>query len=388
MTASHVIGAGIHTGLARGLRANIEALRRPPPRASMVALPLAEAAAPVPCHRLYDLPLQAIETRLETAVLGVVAEALTASGLSAAEIEDAALVLGTSSMDISVSEAIYRRELAENAAALPLMANSCIGQLADRIRCHFGIKGQDLTVNTACTASANALIYGDLLLESGCARHVVVLGVEIFNLITALGFSGLELLSADGMKPFDVDRSGLVLGEACAAVVIAAEPSCPGGYRLEAGANLCDTHAISAANPDGSTVAAVMREALARAGVEPAEIVAVKAHGTASLLNDEAESAALADLFPALLGVAGPPIAVLKPFIGHTFGACGLAELVLFMGAAEAGFLPATPGICARPSDLGITLPQTPAPLTRGRYLLNYAGFGGNNTALIVANAA
>ena len=383
MTSSHVIGAGIHTGLGRGLAANIEALRRPPPRAPLVALPLAEAATPLPCHLLFGLPLEAIETRLEAAVLGVVAEALQASGLSSAQIEDAALVLGTSSMDISVSEAVYRRELAERAEALPLMANSCLGQLADRIRRHFGIKGQDLTVNTACTASANALMYGDLLIRGGRARHVVVLGVEIFNLITAMGFSGLELLSADGMKPFDVDRSGLVLGEACAALVIAAEPRDGGGYWLEAGANLCDTHAISAANPDGSTVAAVMREALARAGVDPAAIVAVKAHGTASLLNDEAEAAALADIFTAL-----PPVAVLKPFIGHTFGACGLAELILFMGAAEAGFLPATPGICARPSDLGITLPQTPAPLPRGRYLLNYAGFGGNNTALILANAA
>lgn len=383
MIVSHVIGAGIHTGLARGLEANIEALRRPPRNAEAVALPLAQAAEPVPCHLLFDLPLEAIETRLETAVLGVVGEALAASGLSAAEIEDAALMLGTSSMDISVSEAIYRRELGQRADALPLMANSCIGQLADRVRHHFGIKGQDLTVNTACTASANALLYGDLLLQSGCARHVVVLGVEIFNLITALGFSGLELLSPNGMKPFDVDRSGLVLGEACAAVVIAGEPRGAAGYWLEAGANLCDTHGISAANPDGSTVAAVMREALARAGVDANSIVAVKTHGTASLLNDEAEAAALADVFSAL-----PRVAVLKPFIGHTFGACGLAELVLFMGAAEAGFLPGTPGICARPSDLGITLPQTPEPLAKGRYLLNYAGFGGNNTALILANAA
>lgn len=387
MTSSHVIGAGIHTGLGRGLAANIEALRRPPPRAPLVALPLAGAVTPLPCHLLFDLPLEAIETRLEAAVLGVVAEALEASDLSSAEIEDAALVLGTSSMDISVSEAVYRRELVERAEALPLMANSCIGQLADHIRRRFGIKGQDLTVNTACTASANALMYGDLLIQGGCARHAVVLGVEIFNLITAMGFSGLELLSPEGMKPFDVDRSGLVLGEACAALVIAAEPRGRGGYWLEAGANLCDTHAISAANPDGSTVAAVMREALARAGVDPAAIVAVKAHGTASLLNDEAESAALADIFSSLHGIAGPRVAVLKPFIGHTFGACGLAELILFMGAAEAGFLPATPGICVQPSDLGITLPQTPAPLPRGRFLLNYAGFGGNNTALILANA-
>ena len=110
-------------------------------------------------------------------------------------------------------------------------------------------------------------------------------------------------------------------------VVVGATPG-PSGFHLKAGANLCDTHGVSAANPDGSTVAAVMQQALDAAGLAPADILAVKAHGTASLLNDEAEAAGMHRVFPAI-----PPMLAMKPFIGHTFGACGLNELLLVCGA-------------------------------------------------------
>jgi 3-oxoacyl-[acyl-carrier-protein] synthase-1 len=121
--------------------------------------------------------------------------------------------------------------------------------------------------------------------------------------------------------------------------------------------------------------------ALKAAGVAPEEIAGIKTHGTASLLNDEAESTGMRQVFAEL-----PPLCALKPFIGHTFGACGLNELVLFTGLAERGYFPATPGICVEPSDLDIALPQTPPPAAPGVFMLNYFGFGGNNTSLVVAN--
>ena len=72
--------------------------------------------------------------------------------------------------------------------------------------------------------------------------------------------------------------------------------------------------------------------------------------------------------------------------IGHTFGACGVTELILFCGMAERGYFPAAPGICAEPSDLEIRLPQTPLPIEPGIFQLNFFGFGGNNTSLVIAN--
>jgi 3-oxoacyl-[acyl-carrier-protein] synthase-1 len=115
--------------------------------------------------------------------------------------------------------------------------------------------------------------------------------------------------------------------------------------------------------------------------VTPSRVLAVKTHGTASLLNDEAEAAGLHRLFDQV-----PPLLAIKPFIGHSFGACGLTELLLVCAAAETGFLPGTPGISALPGDLDMVLTQGPTPVARGPLLLNYFGFGGNNTALVVAN--
>ena len=138
---------------------------------------------------------------------------------------------------------------------------------------------------------------------------------------------------------------------------------------------------MSAANPDGSTVAMVMQRALQAARLTPRDIDALKAHGTASLLNDEAEAAGMRQLFGEL-----PPLCAMKPWLGHTLGACGLNELLLFCAAADQGFLIGTPGIAAD-SDLGVRLNQQPRPLPAGNFMLNYFGFGGNNTSLIVANA-
>jgi 3-oxoacyl-[acyl-carrier-protein] synthase I len=184
------------------------------------------------------------------------------------------------------------------------------------------------------------------------------------------------------MRPFDRRRSGLVPGEACAAVVISCEPTGT-AWTFAGGANLCDTHSISATNPDGSAIADVIHQAAQASSIDLTEIGALKTHGTASLSNDEAEVAGLRRVFE-----RPPTLCALKPYIGHTYGACGIVELALFCGAISRGVLPATPGICAGDSDLNVMLNQearTPPP---GKFMLNYFGFGGSNTSLVVANDA
>ncbi|WGM40911.1 beta-ketoacyl synthase N-terminal-like domain-containing protein [Caulobacter sp. NIBR1757] len=372
-------GAGLHTTLGATLSENLDALPAGPPPPGVTAVPLGETVEPVPSMLLNGLPLTDVETRLWRALEPVIDAALTASDLTPLQRERTALFLGTSSLDISVTEAIYARALTIDAAH-PLMTNAAMGGLAETIARRFGLRGPDYTINTACTSSANALIYADAMIREGLIDHALIVGLEIFNVITALGFQSLALLAPNGMRPFDAARAGLVLGEGVSALVVGATPG-PSGFHLLAGANLCDTHGVSAANPDGSTVAAVMQQALDAASLAASDILAVKAHGTASLLNDEAEAAGMHRVFSAI-----PPMLAMKPFIGHTFGACGLGELLLVCGAIERGHLPPMPGISAEPGELGLTLNQTWAPVGKGAFLLNYFGFGGNNTSLVVAN--
>jgi 3-oxoacyl-[acyl-carrier-protein] synthase-1 len=311
----------------------------------------------------------------------VIEQALQAAELTQPERRALGLFIGSSSVDISVSEARYRRELGNDSTAIPLAASSSLGNLASTLRQRFDLRGPDYSFNTACTASANALVYADAMVRAGRLEHALVLGTELFNVLTALGFHGLQLLAPGNMKPFDRQRDGLVLGEGCSALVIGPRARRTGTFYLRGSANLCDTHSISAAHPDGSTIAQVIDGALRSAALLPSDIAAIKVHGTASLLNDEAEVAGMKRVFPKL-----PPLCALKPYIGHTLGACGLNELTLFCGAAEQGFLPGTHGICAGDSDLEVTLNQTCADLPPGNYMLNYFGFGGNNTSLVVGN--
>jgi 3-oxoacyl-[acyl-carrier-protein] synthase-1 len=380
MRRAWFLGGALHTTLGATLDDNLTALKSGPSAPGSATVPLGEGEETVPCMLLAGLPLVDVESRLWRALEPVVAAALAASDLSPEQLSRTALILGTSSLDISVTEAIYAADLAADPDAHPLMVNAAMGGLAETLRRRFGLRGPDYTINTACTSSANALIYADAMIREGVIDHALIVGLEIFNVITALGFQSLALLAPNGMRPFDPDRAGLVLGEAVSALVVGPEAG-PSGFHLKGGANLCDTHGVSAANPDGSTVAAVMQQALDAAGVAASDIVAVKAHGTASLLNDEAEAAGMHRVFAAV-----PPLLAIKPFIGHTFGACGLSELLLVCGAADQGFLPGLPGISATPGDLGLSLNQSNAPAPRGAFLLNYFGFGGNNTSLVVAN--
>lgn len=373
-------GAGLHTTLGATLADNLDALPAGPPPPGQTRVPLGQGFEQVPSMLLAGLPLEDVETRLWRALEPVIEAAFAASDLTPAQRERCALLLGTSSLDISVTEALYARELAANPGAQPLMTNVAMGGLAETIARRFGLRGPDYTINTACTSAANALIYADAMIREGLIDHALIVGLEIFNVLTALGFQSLALLAPNGMRPFDAARAGLVLGEGVSALVVGATPG-PSGFHLRAGANLCDTHAVSAANPDGSTVAAVMQQALDAAGLAAADILAVKAHGTASLLNDEAEAAGMHRVFANV-----PPMLAMKPFIGHTFGACGLNELLLVCGAIARGHLPPLTGISPEPGELGLMLNQTWAPVGRGAFLLNYFGFGGNNTSLVVAN--
>jgi 3-oxoacyl-[acyl-carrier-protein] synthase-1 len=377
MNRAAFLGAGIATHLGTGIAENLAGLHRPLPPPQKLERRLDDSVERIPFKSLGVSPAPSAEARLLRAIDTVIEEALRESGLSATERRRMALCVGSSSFDIGVSESLYRNELTRGGDILPLRSSS-FGNLAEAVRSRFGLQGEDYTFNTACTASANGLGYAARLIRSGSVEHALVLGVELLNDVTALGFCGLGLLSRSEMKPFDARRDGFVLGESCSALVLG--PGDPDRFRWRGDANMCDTTSMVASTPDGSTIRAVIERALTEAGLDPSSITAVKAHGTASLSNDEAEAAGLLGTFRTL-----PPVCALKPFIGHSLGASGLTELILFYRAVESGFLIATPGIGADPDALGLALNQAERAMTHGQFVLNSFGFGGNNTAVVIS---
>src|SRR5688572_2395307 len=163
------------------------------------------------------------------------------------------------------------------------------------------------------------------------------MGIELANQTTLAGFSGLQLI-AETLRPFDRRRGGIVLGEGVGALVLSADPGAS-GLSLVAGASNGDSYSVTAANPDGSSIAAVQSSTLRQAGLDPELVRGIKTHGTASPMNDTGEAAGILRVFP-----KPPPVCALKPYLGHTLGACGVTELILMAAALERGFFPATPG--------------------------------------------
>ncbi|MCK7498084.1 MAG: hypothetical protein MZW92_50790 [Comamonadaceae bacterium] len=306
-------------------------------------------------------------------------EALAAAGIEAAALREAALVIGTGGY-LFAAEAEYRRALTETGAASE-PALRAPGFVAQQVADDLGIGGPVLTLSTACSSSANALLVAADLIRRGEVARALVLGVEGLSQIALSGFHSLMLLDPEGCRPFDAARRGMQVGEAVGAVLLeAGEPAA--GDTLLGGANLCDIHHVTSAAPDGSAMRAVMEMALADAGLGAADIAAIKAHGTGSPDNDSAEAAAMRALF----GDELPPFTGLKRYLGHTLGACGAVELAAFLGCLRAGFIPPTAG-CAQPDPQLRVAPLAVAlPACEGPVMLNFFGFGGNYASLVVAH--
>lgn len=308
-----------------------------------------------------------------------IASVIAQSGFDEHQLSRTGLFWGSSSFTVSDSEQQYWSALQRGEPDPLPMPIVGYNKLPEKLAREFGLSDCVHSYATACTSSANALIYADLFIQSGKIDHAIVVGSEFYNAITLLGFHGLELLSpSKAMRPFNSDRDGLVLGEACAAVLLS--NSSAGSMRFLGGAGNTDSFSLTAANIDGSTIAEVMNDALENAGKSVGDVRAIKSHGTASLMNDEAESAGILRVYD---GQPVPTLFAIKPYIGHSLGACGISELVLLHASLRAGFVPANPGIAKTDEHLGVSLVDAPSDKTDGVYLLNYFAFGGNNCSLV-----
>jgi 3-oxoacyl-(acyl-carrier-protein) synthase len=310
----------------------------------------------------------------------VAQQSLTEAQLERAALRDAALVVGTSSF-LFAGEADFRRTLADTGQIVmpPLVPP---GQAALQVAGKLGIQGPVLTLTTACSSSANALLVAAGLLRRGEVRRALVIGVEGLSAVALSGFHSLMLLDPDGCRPFDAGRRGMQIGEAVGAVLLEAGDAARGGDLLLGGANLCDTHHMTSATPDGSAMRSVMHMALADAGLQPADVAVIKAHGTGSLDNDAAEAAAMHALF----GEDLPMFTGIKRYLGHTLGACGAVELAAFLGCLRAGFVPPTAGFTHPDPALRIAPLTAARPAPTGTAMLNYFGFGGNYASLLIAH--
>ncbi|MFJ4283625.1 beta-ketoacyl-[acyl-carrier-protein] synthase family protein [Streptomyces massasporeus] len=249
------------------------------------------------------------------------------------------------------------------------------------------------TFSNACSASLYALaLASDLLDQPGAGAlggaapdTVIVAGVDV---LTESMYGLLERVHPqppDRVRPFDRNRTGVLMGDGAAAIVLRrTDEGAPRVYgRLRGVAVNCDAYHVTAPSPEG--IAEAMRAAHRLAGVKPSDIDLVMLHGTGTLLNDEAEAAALRDVLGEDASV--PLMTAVKSMTGHTSGASGLLNLIVGVRALSEGRVPPTVGL-DDPVDEAAPFRFVTGEAASGRELgvaqLNAFGFGGINAVAIV----
>jgi 3-oxoacyl-[acyl-carrier-protein] synthase-1 len=381
----HIVSAAINCTLGNSKRKVVEALHNQQASPTVLSLP----DYPNREFRYFKLDDQAINSHFDLTlslydeVASCVSEALANSGLSEREQHKTALFVGSSSFDVAGAEQRYHRFFNNRDNAIPFK-NEMYGDIAYQLADQFELKGGNYTFCTACTSSANALIYAAQMISNGDLDAAVVVGVERFNRTTLLGFESLQLLEPNTYRPFDIRRNGMILGEALSAIVLTSAKQHPVAAEwqniiLTAVANSCDRNGMTCSS--STAMAAVMQEALDVSPFESSNIDLIKSHGTGSISNDEAEANAMSLLFSEQL----PAITAMKGSLGHTLGASGVLELVALVSCLKSGFIPASQGFSESDPDLPCSPITQEAPFNKGNIMLNHFGFGGNNTSLIVS---
>jgi len=337
--------------------------------------------------RLTLAPLNEDYQRIYQLLSQVVEQIIEQQSLTAQQLAQTSLFLGSSSMDIGavVSDAQKAIWLTH------------LDHFNQYIISQYGLHSLNFTFSTACTSSANALIYAGRLLKTGQVKQALVIGCEFYNQLTLQGFSCLELLSERGLHAFSDKRDGMILGEGVGALLLSMQAQGHEQLALIDGYSSCDTYSLTATAEDGSKIAEVIAQAIALSGLSATDIKLIKAHGTASPASDYAEAQALKSLF-----VNKIPALVLKPFIGHTLGACGILEIALLAELVKQDFMPVPDyhKVESLNADYVNTskgeLTKLLWPLVTGEksfteinYILaNHCGFGGNNAALVLKNVS
>ncbi len=295
--------------------------------------------------------------------------------------------LGTSTAGILQTELAYRRRDPDSGA---LPADFIYGtthntfSVADFARHYFGLNGPAVVVSSACSSSAKVFSSARRMMATGLIDAALVGGVDSLCLTTLYGFNSLGLTSEQACRPFDAQRNGISIGEAAAFALLERAPP-----HLDADAVLLlgsgessDAYHMSSPHPDGLGARMAMQDALAMAGLQPAQIDYINLHGTATPSNDAAEGKAVHHIFGSCT-----PCSSTKGATGHTLGAAGGLEAVICALALQHGLLPA--GINTAQRDPALALDYVLANRAQpvARVLSNSFGFGGTNCSLIFGRA-
>ena len=390
-------GAGIITALGRGWRSNAEGFRVGrsafrPVRLFDVGRQRAKIAAEIDLPR--DLPPSRLApkkarrlNRAARMLLWAGSEAWLQSGWQSGG--NLPVVLVTTSGEMALGEK-YLRQAIQAPREYQRQPTRIIYYQVQRqgldLCDAFGISGPITIIANACASGCNAIGHAWELVRSGRAERVLTGGYDALCQLTYSGFDSLQALSPTPCRPFDASRTGLSLGEGAAVMALETFEAAHSrnaeiiGEILGYGA-ATDIHHLTQPHPAGDAALMSMASACDVAGITPAQVDYVNAHGTATPQNDATEAAAInrwAGDAAAALRVSST-----KASIGHLLGAAGAVEAVVCLMALREQWLPPERSLETVDPACEFQIVREPVDAKVNIALSNSFGFGGANASLL-----
>ena len=311
-------------------------------------------------------------TELETLMIEQIGRVLKASGLTLTD-SSVGLIISTTKGNVGLLEG--------NTESLP--EDAFLYCTAEKVARYHNAVNNPIVISNACISGVSAFVAGRRLIVSGKYDHVIVVGCDMLCEFITSGFASFKSISENRCRPYDAERNGLNLGEACACVLLTTDRSkAKAPYlRLDGGSVTNDANHISGPSRTGDGLFYAIDNAMKEAGVSAEEIGLVNTHGTATVYNDEMESKAIT-----LAGLSDAPLNSLKGYVGHTLGASGVVETLLCLEQLRTKTAYATAGFANLGVPCPVNISSEHRPIEQLRCVKTASGFGGCNAAIVISS--
>ena len=320
------------------------------------------------------------------------AEALADARLLDAAIPTSSIgvFLGVGANDMLRNEVYYAalRGITQRRARPSEIINYLNAASADPVARHFGLTGPRACLNAACASSTMTIGYAADMIRAGRVKAALCGGCDALCRSALSGFNALRAVDAEPCRPFDVSRNGMNLGEGAGVLVIEElEQALARGVHVYAElagyAAYSEAYHVTAPEPEGMAVAALLSAALAASGVSPDDVDHVNAHGTGTVPNDKAEARAIRRVFGER--TADIPVTSIKSMLGHCLGAAGGVEAAALALTIDRGIIPPTIHHTQTDPECPVDVVANQARRKTVRCAISTSlAFGGNDAALVM----
>jgi 3-oxoacyl-[acyl-carrier-protein] synthase II len=386
-----VVAAGVVSPLGFGLSETLDSLREARDcvngvtRFSVTGC-RCKTAGQLPDERLLERRCNGAHARRWHRASHMVIQALREALTQEPQFKPELTVVGTTSGGMSYGED-YFRSLNRNSSlrhSPTWIANYPAQKPVIDAQEAFGISAPCQVIANACASGTNAIGHAFECVRSGRYQRVLAGGYDALSELVFVGFDSLQASTPEKCRPFDRDRTGMVLGEGAA--VLALENLVAARFR---GARVLaeivgygistDNFHMTQPDPSGIGPRQAMERALGSANISSDVVDYINAHGTATAFNDAAEGKAISALFGRV------PVSSTKSMMGHSLGAAGAVEAIICLLALQHQFLPPNINFHAADEDIDLNIVANEAQSAVLRIVLsNSFGFGGTNASILM----